>query len=261
MAVRIRLQRHGKKGRPFYHIVIADGRSKRDGRYIERIGSYNPNINPAVIDLDFDRALHWVKVGAEPSDTMRAILSYKGVLMKNHLDRGVIKGAMTQDQAEAKFAKWLDEKENKISSKTDNLKKAEDAARKKAFDIESETLAKRQALQNEAAEAAAAAAAAAAAPAPEVVEEAAAPADETAMEAAPVEAPAAEAPVAEAPVAEAPVAEAPAAEAPAEEAAPAPVAEEVPAEEATPVEAEAPVAEAPAEEPAAEAKEEEKKAE
>ena len=247
MAVRIRLQRHGKKGRPFYHIVIADGRSKRDGRYIERIGSYNPNINPAIIDLDFDRALHWVKVGAEPSDTMRAILSYKGVLMKNHLDRGVIKGAMTQDQAEAKFAKWLDEKENKISSKTDNLKKAEDAARKKAFDIESETLAKRQALQNEAAEAAAAAAA----PAPEVVEEAAAPADETAMEAAPVEAPAAEAPVAEAPVAEAP----------AEEAAPAPVAEEVPAEEATPVEAEAPVAEAPAEEPAAEAKEEEKKAE
>lgn len=246
MAVRIRLQRHGKKGRPFYHIVIADGRSKRDGRYIERIGSYNPNINPAIIDLDFDRALHWVKVGAEPSDTMRAILSYKGVLMKNHLDRGVIKGAMTQDQAEAKFAKWLDEKENKISSKTDNLKKAEDAARKKAFDIESETLAKRQALQNEAAEAAAAAAAAAAAPAPEVVEEAAAPADETAMEAAPVEAPAAEAPVAEAP---------------AEEAAPAPVAEEVPAEEATPVEAEAPVAEAPAEEPAAEAKEEEKKAE
>ncbi len=242
MAVRIRLQRHGKKGRPFYHIVIADGRSKRDGRYIERIGSYNPNINPAIIDLDFDRALHWVKVGAEPSDTMRAILSYKGVLMKNHLDRGVIKGAMTQDQAEAKFAKWLDEKENKISSKTDNLKKAEDAARKKAFDIESETLAKRQALQNEAAEAAAAAAA----PAPEVVEEAAAPADETAMEAAPVEAPAAEAPVAEAP---------------AEEAAPAPVAEEVPAEEATPVEAEAPVAEAPAEEPAAEAKEEEKKAE
>lgn len=246
MAVRIRLQRHGKKGRPFYHIVIADGRSKRDGRYIERIGSYNPNINPAIIDLDFDRSLHWVKVGAEPSDTMRAILSYKGVLMKNHLDRGVIKGAMTQDQAEAKFAKWLDEKENKISSKTDNLKKAEDAARKKAFDIESETLAKRQALQNEAAEAAAAAAAAAAAPAPEVVEEAAAPADETAMEAAPVEAPAAEAPVAEAP---------------AEEAAPAPVAEEVPAEEATPVEAEAPVAEAPAEEPAAEAKEEEKKAE
>ena len=246
MAVRIRLQRHGKKGRPFYHIVIADGRSKRDGRYIERIGSYNPNINPAIIDLDFDRALHWVKVGAEPSDTMRAVLSYKGVLMKNHLDRGVIKGAMTQDQAEAKFAKWLDEKENKISSKTDNLKKAEDAARKKAFDIESETLAKRQALQNEAAEAAAAAAAAAAAPAPEVVEEAAAPADETAMEAAPVEAPAAEAPVAEAP---------------AEEAAPAPVAEEVPAEEATPVEAEAPVAEAPAEEPAAEAKEEEKKAE
>ncbi len=205
MAVRIRLQRHGKKGRPFYHIVIADGRSKRDGRYIERIGSYNPNVNPASIDLDFDRALHWVKVGANPSDTMRAILSYKGVLMKNHLDRGVIKGALSQDQAEAKFAKWLDEKGGKISSKSDVIQKAQDAERKKALDFEREVLAKKQAEQNEAAEAAAAAAAAP-------------PAEDPAAEAAPAEEPAAEAAPAEEPSAEAAPAEEPAAEAaPAEE--------------------------------------------
>lgn len=189
MAVRIRLQRHGKKGKPFYHIVVADGRSKRDGRYIERIGSYNPNVNPATIDLNFDRALHWVKVGADPSDTMRAILSYKGVLMKNHLDRGVIKGAMTQEQADAKFAKWLEEKEGKIAAKSDRVAKEAEDAKKKALAAESEALAKKQAAQQEAADAAAAAeageeaAAAAEAPAPEAPEaETEAPAEAAAEE-------------------------------------------------------------------------------
>ena len=108
MATRIRLQRHGKKGKPFFHIVVADSRSKRDGRFIEKLGTYNPNTNPATIDLDFDRSVHWVSVGASPSETAKAILSYKGVLMKEHLMRGVTKGALTEEQMEAKYAKWLD---------------------------------------------------------------------------------------------------------------------------------------------------------
>ena len=117
MATRIRLQRHGKKGKPFFHIVVADSRARRDGRFIEKLGIYNPNTNPATIDLDFDRSVHWVSTGAQASDTARAILSYKGVLMKEHLMRGVLKGAMTQEQMEAKFAKWEEEKANIIGSK------------------------------------------------------------------------------------------------------------------------------------------------
>lgn len=137
MAVKLRLQRHGKKGKPFFHIVAADVRSKRDGRFIEKVGTYNPNTDPATINLEFDRALYWVKNGAVPTDTCRAILSYKGVLMKDHLDRGVIKGALTQDQADAKFAKWVEEKEGKVQGKVDKL--AKDAADLKAAQLKAET--------------------------------------------------------------------------------------------------------------------------
>ena len=124
MATKIRLQRHGKKGSAFYHIVIADSKSKRDGKFIEKIGTYNPNTNPATIDLQFDRALNWLNTGAQPTDTMRAILSYKGVLFMNHLNKGVAKGALTQDQADAKFKAWNEQKEGKIAGKVESLSKA-----------------------------------------------------------------------------------------------------------------------------------------
>ncbi len=124
MATKIRLQRHGKKKNPFYHIVIADSRAKRDGKFIEKIGTYNPVTNPASIDLKFDRALYWLNTGAEPTNTMRAILSYTGVLFKKHLDRGVAKGAFSQEEADKKFLAWVAEKENKIQSKKDGLVKA-----------------------------------------------------------------------------------------------------------------------------------------
>lgn len=124
MATKLRLQRHGKKGRPFYHIVAADERAKRDGRFIEKVGTYNPNTNPATIDIDFDRALYWIGVGAQPTDTCRAILSYKGVLYKNHLNKGVTKGALTQDAADKKFEAWLAEKDAKVQAKKDGLDKA-----------------------------------------------------------------------------------------------------------------------------------------
>ena len=133
MATKIRLARHGKKGKPFYHIVTADSRAKRDGRYIERIGSYNPNTNPATIEIDFDRALYWVGVGAQPTDTVRAMLSYRGVLYKNHLLIGVKKGALTAEQAEEKFSKWLAEKESKIESKISSIIK-----RNEEFNLQSQ---------------------------------------------------------------------------------------------------------------------------
>jgi small subunit ribosomal protein S16 len=135
MATRIRLQRHGKKGKAFYHIVAADSRAKRDGKFIEKLGVYNPNTNPATIDLNFDRTLNWVQVGAEMSDTARAILSYKGILYKNHLLNGIKKGALTAEQVETKFAAWVAEKEAKINNKKDGLAKnvaADKAARMKA---------------------------------------------------------------------------------------------------------------------------------
>ena len=143
MATKIRLARHGKKGKPFYHIVIADSRAKRDGRYIERIGSYDPNKNPAIIDIDFERALHWVGVGAQPTDTVRAMLSYKGVLYKNHLLKGVKKGALTEAQVEERFNAWLVEKENKIESKISNLEKAQEKAIAEALNVEKEKSAAR----------------------------------------------------------------------------------------------------------------------
>lgn len=117
MPTRIRLQRYGKKHKPFYHIVIADGRAPRDGRFIETIGTYNPLTNPADIVLDFDKALDWLQKGAQPSDSVRAILSYKGVLYKNHLLKGVKKGAFSEEQAEAKFDAWLKDKNAKIDKK------------------------------------------------------------------------------------------------------------------------------------------------
>ena len=122
MPVKIRLQRHGKKGAAFYHIVIADGRAPRNGKFIEKIGTYNPNTNPASIELNQDKALTWLKNGAQPTDTTRAILSYKGILYKFHLDKGVVKGALTAEQADVKLAKWLEEKDAKILGKISNLK-------------------------------------------------------------------------------------------------------------------------------------------
>jgi small subunit ribosomal protein S16 len=136
MATKIRLQRHGKKGKPFYYIVVADARAPRDGRFIERLGSYNPNTNPATIEINFDKTLEWVNTGAQPTDTCRAILSYKGVLYKKHLEGGVKKGALTEEQAAAKFAEWTDQKEGKITGKKTSLVSAKDEARKAALAAE-----------------------------------------------------------------------------------------------------------------------------
>lgn len=127
MATRIRLQRHGKKGKPVFHVVVADSRAKRDGKFIEKLGIYNPNTNPATIDINFENTLKWVQTGAEMSDTARAILSYKGVLYKNHLIKGVAKGALTMEQVETKFAAWEADKANKIQGKKDGLAKNADA--------------------------------------------------------------------------------------------------------------------------------------
>jgi len=136
MATKIRLQRHGKKGKPFYYIVVADARAPRDGRFIERLGSYNPNTNPATIDINFDKTLNWVNDGAQPTDTCRAILAYKGVMYKKHLQGGVKKGALTTEQAENKFAEWLDQKDGKITGKKTDLTSAKDSVRKAALEAE-----------------------------------------------------------------------------------------------------------------------------
>jgi small subunit ribosomal protein S16 len=140
MPTKIRLQRHGKKASAFFHIVVADGRAPRDGKFIEKIGTYNPNTNPATIDIDQDRAFEWIKTGAQPTDTCRAILSYKGVLMRYHLHRGVEKGALTQEQAEAKLAKWFEDKTSKIEGKKTNLSSA--ATKEAAARLKAETAAK-----------------------------------------------------------------------------------------------------------------------
>jgi len=132
MATKIRLQRHGRKGYAFYHIVIADSRAPRDGKFIERIGSYNPNTNPATIDLNFDRALYWLQVGAQPTDTTRNILSDQGVLLKNHLLGGVKKGAFNEVEAEKKFQLWLDSKQTALQVvKSKNSETARAAAKAK----------------------------------------------------------------------------------------------------------------------------------
>lgn len=136
MATKIRLQRFGKKGKPFYHVVVADARAPRDGKFIERLGSYNPNTNPATIEINFEKALDWVNKGAQPTDTCRAILSYKGVMYKKHLEGGVKKGALTPEQAETKFAEWLQSKEGKIEGKKDSLTKSKDEVKKAALAAE-----------------------------------------------------------------------------------------------------------------------------
>lgn len=145
MATKIRLQRHGKKSKAFYHIVAADSRAKRDGRFIEKLGTYNPNTNPATVELNFERALNWLQVGAEMTDTARALFSYKGVLYKNHLINGVKKGALTEAQVEEKFAKWLEEKEGKITNKSTGLEKAAEKDKADRLKAETEVSAKRAA--------------------------------------------------------------------------------------------------------------------
>jgi len=160
MPVRIRLQRHGKKGKPFYWVVAADARSKRDGKYLEKLGTYNPNTHPATVDLNIDASVKWLQNGAEPTNTAKAILSNKGVLLKHHLVKGVAKGALTEAQVEEKFNQWLAEKEKAAQSVNASLDKAKAEAKAKALEAEKEANEKR-----------AAAIAAANAPEPEAVEE------------------------------------------------------------------------------------------
>jgi small subunit ribosomal protein S16 len=136
MPVKLRLQRHGKKGKPFYWIVAADSRSKRDGRFLEKLGTYNPNTNPAQIELNIDNAVQWLEKGAQPTDTTRTILSHEGVLLKKHLAGGVKKGALTEEQAEEKFQAWVTEKQAKIDAKKSDLQKAKDAEAAKALAAE-----------------------------------------------------------------------------------------------------------------------------
>ena len=174
MAVKIRLQRHGKKNFAFFHIVVADSRSPRDGRFIEQLGSYNPNTNPATIILNSERALAWLKVGAEPTLTARRILSYEGVMLRHHLDGGVAKGALTQAQADEKFAAWKAGQDEKIAAKkaglkNDALAKAKEAkaAEAKVNEARAEAIAKKKAEAEEAARKAAEEAAAEAAEAVE----------------------------------------------------------------------------------------------
>ena len=178
MPVKIRLQRHGKKGKPFYWIVAADGRSKRDGKYLEKLGTYNPNTNPASIELDIDGTVTWLQNGAQPTDTAKAILSYKGAMLKNHLLGGVRKGALTEEQAEEKFQAWVTEKEAKVNATKDDLAKSKDEAKATALaaevKINEERLATVQEAENEAIKVAADAKAAAEA-AEKVVEEEEAP--------------------------------------------------------------------------------------
>ncbi|MGA0956988.1 MAG: 30S ribosomal protein S16 [Flavobacteriaceae bacterium] len=182
MAVKIRLQRHGKKGKPFYWIVAADARSKRDGKYLDKIGTYDPNTSPATIDLNFDSAISWLDKGAQPTNTAKAILSYSGVLLKKHLDGGVKKGALTEAEAKKRFDEWMKEKSAKIQKKIENVNTALESNKKEAREREEE-YRKKKLEESKAKE----------------------------------EAKAGEAPADEAPADEAPAEEAPADEAPAEE--------------------------------------------
>ncbi|MDO4224466.1 MAG: 30S ribosomal protein S16 [Bergeyella zoohelcum] len=173
MSVKIRLQRHGKKGKPFFHIVVADSRARRDGRFIEKLGTYNPITNPATIDLNVDAAVKWLNNGAQPTDTARAILSHKGALLKKHLQGGVAKGAFDEAEAERRFNAWVEEKEKAVQAKKDGLATAKADAKKAALEAEQKVNADRIAAKKQAEEEAKAAEEAANAP----VEEA--PAAET----------------------------------------------------------------------------------
>ena len=172
MSVKIRLQRHGSKGRPFFHIVVADARARRDGRFIEKLGTYNPITNPATIDLNVDSAVKWLNNGAQPTDTARAILSYKGVLYKKHLQGGVAKGAFDEAEAEKRFGAWLESKEQKVQGKVEGLTKAQADAKKAAFDAETKVNEARVAAAAQVEADAKAAEEAANAPAEEVITEA-----------------------------------------------------------------------------------------
>ncbi|MDO5656223.1 MAG: 30S ribosomal protein S16 [Flavobacteriaceae bacterium] len=152
MAVKIRLQRHGRKGRPFYHIVIADSKVKRDGKFIERIGSYNPITNPATIDLDVDKAVDWLQKGAQPTNTVRNILSYKGALLKKHLMGGVAKGAFDEAEAEKRFNEWLEGKEKQISDKKSGLSKKAEEEKIAKLEAEKKVAEKRVAVEEPAQE-------------------------------------------------------------------------------------------------------------
>ena len=136
MATRIRLARHGRKKQAFYHIVVADTRSPRDGKFIEKLGTYNPNTNPATININFESTVQWLLKGAQPSDTARAILSYKGIMMKKHLMVGVAKGAFSEEEAQERFKTWMENKEAKITEKKDDLKKVALDTEKAALDLE-----------------------------------------------------------------------------------------------------------------------------
>ena len=232
MSVKIRLARRGRKKAALYDVVIADARAPRDGKFIEKIGTYNPNTDPATININYEKAFQWVMDGAQPSDTVRAMLSYRGVLLKKHLQVGVNKGAITQEEADKKLEAWINDKEAKIQGKVDNLAKAKADKKKAALEAEKKVSdARAEELKKRAQEAEAALV--------EEIKEGGAENDEdVAEDVAEVEAPAEEAP------AEEPKAEAPAEETPAEE-----------------PKAEAPTEEAKEEAPAEEAKEEEKKAE
>ena len=227
MSVKIRLARRGRKKQAIYDVVVADARAPRDGRFIEKLGTYNPNTNPASININNERALTWLLNGAQPTDTVKAMLSYRGVMLKKHLQIGVLKGAISQEQADAKFNAWVSEKDTKIEGKKDQLATAKADARKAALAAET---AKNQA-RIDAIKAREAAALAAAAPAVEEVEAPAAEVEETTavVETPEVEAPAAEVEetttVVETPAAE----ETPEVEAAAEEA---PAADDAPAADA-----------------------------
>lgn len=143
MSVKIRLQRHGKKGKPFFHIVVADSRSRRDGRFIEKLGIYNPVTNPATIELDVDKAVNWLNNGAQPTDTARAILSYKGALLKKHLQGGVAKGAFDEAEAEKRFNEWLENKEKAVEGKKESLSTQKADAKKAALEAEAKVNADR----------------------------------------------------------------------------------------------------------------------
>lgn len=181
MSVKIRLQRHGKKGKPFFHIVVADSRARRDGRFIEKLGTYNPITNPATIELNVDSAVQWLNNGAQPTDTARAILSYKGALYKKHLQGGVAKGAFDEAEAEKRFNAWLETKEAKVQGKVEGLSKAQADAKKAALEAEAKVNEARIAAAAQAEADAKAAEEAANAPAEEVAEatEGEAPAAET----------------------------------------------------------------------------------
>ena len=233
MPVRIRLQRHGKKGKPFYWIVAADARSKRDGKFLEKLGIYNPNTNPATIELNVDNSIKWLQNGAQPSHTARRILSYKGAMLKHHLLGGVAKGALTEEEAQKKFEAWVKDKELAISKKAKDIESAKSKAREEALKAEKEVSEKRALAAVE-----------------EVVEQEEAASEETAeiaVETADATSESIEEPAAEAETAA--VEEAPAAE----EAAAAEESPETEAKAEEPAAETTPEAEAKAEEPAAEA--------